>query len=191
MSPSAAVPSSRAARAVVFATVCTALAVCGHALASACAVPVAAVLAGFGGSLLLGFALAGRERSLVTITGVLLGGQYLLHCLFSGSSQPGMLMHHPATVPVPVEHHSGSWMTFAHVGAALVAAWWLRRGERAVWGLARRLAGRPARLLLVLPRPVGPVVARPVPAVRPRPAVHVLRHEVVRRGPPSVSRALG
>ncbi|WP_146058959.1 hypothetical protein [Actinomadura rubteroloni] len=191
MSPPAPVPSSRAARAVVFATVCTVLAVSGHAVASSCAVSVAAVTAGFGGSALLGFALAGRERSLRTITGVLVGGQYALHCLFSGSSRPGMVMHHAATVPAPVEHHSGSWMTLAHLGAALVSAWWLRRGERAVWGLARRLAGRPARLLLVLSRPSAPAAPRPVPAVRPRPVVRVLRHDVVRRGPPSVSRALG
>jgi hypothetical protein len=83
-------------------------------------------------------------------------------------------------------------MTLAHVAAAAVSAWWLRRGERAAWGLARRIAAvvlRPARALPVRP----PVPAPRVPAASAaacRPRATVLRHVVVRRGPPAPSAAL-
>jgi hypothetical protein len=88
---------------------------------------------------------------------------------------------------------SGTAMTLAHVAAAAVSAWWLRRGERAVWGLARRIAAgilRPARGLLIrLPvRTALRVPAAPVAASRPH--ATVLRHAVVRRGPPTPSPAL-
>ncbi|WP_033324199.1 hypothetical protein [Actinomadura atramentaria] len=203
MSPHAPDPSTRAARAVVFATVCVALAASGHAAAGGDAPPLRALTTGFGGALLLALALAGRERSLPTIAGVLVGGQYALHCVFSGAAAGGMLGHHPAPVaaPVPMDHDTRPSMTLAHLAAALVSAWWLRRGERAVWGLARRAAGaaRPARLLGVLAAVLEAISARLAPPpspwavldVLPPRAVSELRHDVVRRGPPAVSVALG
>ncbi|MFB4301269.1 hypothetical protein [Actinomadura sp. NTSP31] len=200
MSPRPRQPVFRTARAVVFATVCVSLATLGHALASHEPVPGWAVLAGFGAVLAVTLALAGHERSLPTITGGLLGGQFALHALFSGATdgmrhcEAAVQAGHGAAMPV---HGPGTSMTLAHCAAAVVAAWWLRRGERAAWSLARRLASaadRPIRLLLALlliepaerpvRTPVVPVAAGAMATGR------ALRHQVVRRGPPPRSRAL-
>ena len=88
-------------------------------------------------------------------------------------------------------------MTLAHTVAALVAAWWLRRGERAAWSLARRVAAvadRPLRLLIALlaVEPATPPLRTAVftAAAAVTPAGRVLRHQLVRRGPPPRSRAL-
>jgi hypothetical protein len=196
MSPPPQRPLFRASRAVVFATVCVTLATLGHALASPAAVPGWAVLTGFGAVLGVTHALAGHERSLPTLAGGLLGGQFALHTLFASACAPAMAGHHPASVPGG-GHGSGTAMTLAHVAAALLSAWWLRRGERAAWALARRVsarADRPIRLLLALlgVEPAPPTTRIPVvPAADvPRPAGRVLRHLVVRRGPPARSRAL-
>ncbi|WP_242908202.1 MFS transporter [Actinomadura terrae] len=184
-------PLFRTARSTVFATVCVALAAVGHALASRDAVPAWAVLTGFGAVLGVSLMLAGHERSLATIVGGLLGGQFALHTLFSAATEP--MIHHASDAGHPAARGSGVSMTLAHVAAAVLAALWLRRGERAAWALARRLAERPVRL------PV-PIVVEPVAAVARIQVVaadavvvvgEVLRHQVVRRGPPGRSRALG
>ncbi|MQY05677.1 hypothetical protein [Actinomadura macrotermitis] len=191
MSPQPPAPLSRACRAVVFATVCVVLATLGHALVSPDAVPPWAVLTGFGGTLAVAAALSGHERSLATILGGLLGGQFALHSLYtSASAPPGLLEHHPAAMPA-AHHSSSTAMTLAHVAAAVLSAWWLRRGERAAWALARRLAARPLRLLLSVepPAPAPRIPSVPV-ASSPRPRWRALRHQVVRRGPPIRSRAL-
>lgn len=206
MSPLAPQPLFRPARAVVFATVCATLATLGHVLAGGAAVPAWAALTGFGAVLGVTMMLAGHERSLATILGGLLGGQFALHTLFTAATAP----HHApeahaamtgAVEPVPVAAaHGGNGlvMTLAHCTAALVAAWWLRRGERAAWSLARRvaaLADRPIRLLpaLLAVEPAEPAT-RPLRAAPEAAAVtatgRVLRHQVVRRGPPPRSRAL-
>ncbi|WP_018653998.1 hypothetical protein [Actinomadura flavalba] len=174
------VPQHRAARAVVFATVCTVLAAVAHASASAVPVPPGTLLGGFAGAVLVAYALAGHERSLPVIGGVLLGGQFALHSLYAGAS-PDLLGHHPALAPA--HHAGGSWMTAAHAGAACVSAWWLRRGERAAWSLARRALFRPLLPLRVV-LPVPPAVALPVYSVPVRPIGLLLRHDVARRGPP-------
>jgi hypothetical protein len=204
-------PQFRTARAVVFATVCVALAVLGHILAGGADVPGWAATAGFGGVLGVTLMLAGHERSLATILGGLLGGQFALHTLFTGAAAPAA----PHAVPAPmsaamesaamhaqVAHpaaHGGNGlvMTLAHCVAALVAAWWLRRGERAAWAMARWVAAaadRPVRLLLALLTVERAVPPRPVPVVPAADAGtvigRVLRHQVVRRGPPPRSRAL-
>ncbi|WP_329519084.1 MFS transporter [Spirillospora sp. NBC_01491] len=196
MSPPPPHPLFRTSRAVVFATVCVTLATAGHALASPAAVPGWAVASGFGAVLAVTLALAGHERSLPTLAGGLLGGQFALHTLFASACAPAMAEHHPAPVSGG-GHGSGAAMTLAHVAAALLSAWWLRRGERAAWSLARRvsaMADRPIRLLLALlaVEPATPPARTPVaPAAdAPRPTVRVLRHLVVRRGPPARSRAL-
>jgi hypothetical protein len=181
-------PVYRAARAVVFATVCVGLAITGHMMVSGASVPPVAAIGGLVLMAATGTALAGTERSLATIFGGLLGGQFVLHALFA-AAEHGQLAHGQAMSP----SSSGTAMTFAHVAAAAVSAWWLRRGERAVWGLARRIAAvilRPARaLLLRLPvRTALRVPAAPVAASRPH--TTVLRHVVVRRGPPAPSPAL-
>jgi len=94
----------------------------------------------------------------------------------------------------------GLAMTVAHVTAALVAAWWLRRGERAAWTLARRtaaLAAYPLRALRSLPALVDAAsMDAPSAPAGPynsswliRPASVTLRGSVTRRGPPFGSTA--
>ncbi|MFE4971025.1 hypothetical protein ACFRAR_02765 [Kitasatospora sp. NPDC056651] len=91
-------------------------------------------------------------------------------------------------------------MLAGHLAAALVAGWWLRRGEAALWRLLR-VAAAAAREHWAAPlRTVFALVAALLrglfgaagPALRfrargggsPLPAGAVLRHSVVRRGPP-------
>ncbi|MBT2207406.1 MFS transporter [Actinomadura sp. NEAU-AAG7] len=182
-------PLLRTARSTVFATVCVTLAAVGHSLSSRDVVPAWAVLTGFAAVLGVSLTLAGHERSLATLLGGLLGGQFALHTLFGAATQP--MIHH-ASDAHPAARGSGVSMTLAHVAAAVLAALWLRRGERAAWSLARRLAERPVplpRLLVV--EPVAPVVRIRVVAADAVAAIgEVLRHQVFRRGPPDRSRAL-
>ncbi|GLY77125.1 hypothetical protein [Actinoallomurus iriomotensis] len=177
-------PTYRAARAVVFATVCVALAVTGHMMASHATVSPVAAIGGLAVMTAVGTVLGGAERSLGTIFGGLLGGQFVLHALFSAAEHGQHLAHGHTMAPST----AGWTMTFAHVAAAAVSAWWLRRGERAVWRLARRVAAalvRPARALLSAEPPVcvAPRLQTAAPGAAPRGAL--LRHVVIRRGPPA------
>jgi len=193
-------PYFRLTRAVVFATVCMTLATVAHAAMSPASIPAWAIIVGFAGVLAVAGALAGHERSLTTIMGGLLGGQFVLHSLFSSAASP--VVHHttpgmPAQVMTDHGAGSGHAMTLAHIAAAVLSAWWLRRGERAVWALTRRLAARAERpirlfLALLLAEPAAPPARVTVTAAPPvsRPAGHAIRHHVVRRGPPLGSRAL-
>ncbi|MBH1936272.1 hypothetical protein I5Q34_18660 [Streptomyces sp. AV19] len=82
------------------------------------------------------------------------------------------------------------WLLLAgHVAVGLLAAAWLRRGEVALARLLRAVASFAFRPLLLVtavlgaaPRPGGPLV-RPR-GVLPAPALPLLVHSVVRRGPP-------
>jgi hypothetical protein len=176
-------PVYRAARAVVFATVCVGLAITGHMMVSGAPVPPLAAAGGLLGLTVVGAALAGTERSLATILVGLLGGQFMLHALFTAAQQGQHLTHGH-----PMSPSSGDTaMTVVHVAAAVVSAWWLRRGERAVWDLAKRLAAVVIRRVL-LPAPT-PTSTRPSPLVTAtgaaEPRETFLRHIVVRRGPPA------
>ncbi|GAA1936630.1 hypothetical protein [Kitasatospora viridis] len=213
-------------RAVPFATVCVLLGVGGHLIGSGAGIPLGAVLFGWLLALAAAIRAARRERSLRAITAGLAGGQLALHLLFqlaqairqappagatggmlgmpgmsgmpgaSGSGvAPGALWHHAVLGLSPA-------MLLGHLLATVVAGWWLRRGEAAVWRLvsstsraaaaaARRCAGA-ARTVLALiearaavPEPAG---ARFVPADPPpgAPGRAVLRHSLARRGPPVV-----
>jgi len=181
-------PVYRAARAVVFATVCVGLAVTGHMMISQAPVPPMAAAGGLAGVTVAGLALAGTERSLATILVGLLGGQFMLHALFTAAQEGQHLAHgHPMSAS-----SGGAAMTFVHVAAAVVSAWWLRRGERAVWALAKRVAAGVIRRVLppapppvLLTRPLGAPVAR-----TGTPGRVLLRHVVVRRGPPAPFPAL-
>ncbi|WP_458243207.1 hypothetical protein [Streptomyces sp. MAI_2237] len=84
-----------------------------------------------------------------------------------------------------------AWLLLgAHVGVGLLAAAWLRRGERALTQLVRAVAATTFRPLLLA---VAAVAVRPASAVRrirrPRPPAVVVRdrllaHSLGRRGPP-------
>ncbi|MER6046471.1 hypothetical protein ABT168_03155 [Streptomyces sp. NPDC001793] len=107
-----------------------------------------------------------------------------MHAMNAAHSMPGM-------------HHSGIGMLAAHLLAALVCGWWLHRGERALFALLAALAAAADRSLHRLPHllrlllvgatvPVahpGPRrVRRPTTAGQPH--LTVVRHTVIRRGPP-------
>ena len=94
------------------------------------------------------------------------------------------------------QHSMTVGMWAAHITAALVAAWWLRRGEAAVWSLARTLG-------LALVTPLVLLVAALVPWTPPRHAAgaladyapagvgpgRLLRFAMARRGPPMTAAA--
>lgn len=178
-------PVYRAARAVVFATVCVGLAITGHTMAAPGSVPAVAAIGGLVAMTAIGAVLGGHERSFPTILIGLLGGQFMLHAMFVAAQQ-GQYLAHGGVAPRSPNHTA---MSLAHVVAAVVSAWWLRRGERATWGLARWIATalmRPIRALR--PAPVTALARhrhRPVPDGIARPRAALLRHVVVRRGPPS------
>ncbi|WP_354641688.1 hypothetical protein [Kitasatospora camelliae] len=90
-------------------------------------------------------------------------------------------------------------MLAGHLAAAVLAGWWLRRGEAALWRVVRLTAdtarswAEPLRtaLALALVLLLGPLAAcRPGAQGRDRagdrrlPAAAALRHSLVRRGPP-------
>lgn len=219
------------ARAVVFAAVCTFLAVAAHRLMSATSIPFAAEV--FGAAAVFCFAriaAALGERGLASI-GLLVGGSQIgLHLLFeavqaaaaqtvsgsmSGSMSgpmPGALlgsfpgsMAGMSDMPVMADTGSGvtahasvsgmtSGMTIAHIIAAAVAAWWLRRGEAALFAVVERtraVVGASWRLVvwwLVGTRPVcaAPPAFSPIGgAARPPAVARALQFTVIRRGPPA------
>jgi hypothetical protein len=198
-------PALRSTRATVFAAVCVTLATAGHSAASHAAVVPWAVGMGFAVVLVVAWVLTGAERSLATILGGLLGGQFMLHSLFmSAAAHPGGgggggAMMDSMHITAAGSGQGGATMTFAHVAAAVISAWWLRRGERAVWALARRaaaLASWPVRALLALldTAPLAAALGAPVSfrtcVARFRPGGRLLRHSVIRRGPPLCSTVL-
>lgn len=83
----------RLTRAAIFALVCVSLSMTGHTFASGDTVPVSAMAAGWFAVFACAALLAGRERSLPGIAGLLLGGQLVLHVLFS--SGQGHRGHEP------------------------------------------------------------------------------------------------
>ncbi len=180
-------PAVRSLRAAVFAVLCVLLAAGGHALAMGEAPPVWVQVAAVLPISAIGCLLGGRERSLVGIGGATLAAQGGLHLAFDAArprtamAMPGMSMNHA--------HAMTPHATAAHVGAALVLTWWLRRGEAALWSLLRWAvkflpglaawwqAARGTRGGANVPRPT----ARPAGVTR---QVR-LRYAVHRRGPPT------
>ncbi|GAA3056248.1 hypothetical protein GCM10020229_80030 [Kitasatospora albolonga] len=106
---------------------------------------------------------------------------------------------YPLTTAAPDQGFLGMTvpMLLGHLAAAVVAGWWLRRGEAALWRLLRLTAraaqecAAPLRTVLAL---VLALLLGPLPAPRalraPRagdwrlPAAVSLRHSLLRRGPP-------
>ncbi|MFF4121517.1 hypothetical protein [Streptomyces sp. NPDC001714] len=211
-------PAVRSLRAAVFAAVCVLLAAVGHGLAMGDLPPLWADAAGFAVVFALSRALAGRERGLHEIGVGMLLTQAGLHFGFDAAravtpapapaSAPAMTMAHirpHGDVMTGMAGMGGTGSggpqyphlhvlltahaTLAHVLAALVAAWWLRRGEAALWSLLRRTAALVPGLAAwwqdaPLPAPAGGPRPAPAGPIRPRPLL-ALRHAVSRRGPPS------
>ncbi|MFF0793051.1 hypothetical protein [Streptomyces spiralis] len=97
---------------------------------------------------------------------------------------------HALPLPAMPTHELSRHAVAAHVLAALVASWWLRRGEAALWSLLRRAVAGVPRLASWWRGVHAPL---PAPAVRDCRAFAVasppsslrLRHAVIRRGPPA------
>ncbi|MFJ9707888.1 hypothetical protein [Streptomyces sp. NPDC101234] len=188
-------PAVRSLRAAVFAAVCVLLAAAGHGLAMGDMPPLWADAAGFAVVFALGRALAGGERGLPEIGVGMLLTQAGLHFGFDAAravtpahpmrmaGMHGHVMAGMAQQPHMVTAHA----TVAHVLAALVASWWLRCGEAALWSLLRRaVAFVPGLAAWWRDAPLAaPCDSRlPVPARPVRPRLPALRHAVNRRGPP-------
>ncbi|MFI6334594.1 hypothetical protein [Streptomyces sp. NPDC050535] len=187
MSASLAVRSLRAA---VFAVLCVLLAVGGHGLATGEAPPLWADGAGALALFAAGCLLGGRERSLAGIGGAMLAAQAGLHLGFE-AARPRMAMN---THGAHMTHHHAMTphATSAHLAAALLATWWLRRGEAALWSLLRRAVTLVPGLVAWWRGRTGPSHTQARwnlvcgNAAEPRPLRQVLlRHAVSRRGPPA------
>jgi hypothetical protein len=193
-------PPSRSPRAAVFAAVCVGVSAGGHVLTSGHEVPLTVLAVGY----LLVFAIArvaaGAEHGLAAVCGWMVWGQFALHLLYGVASPDagaatggtGHLLGHPA-MPAALSDDGGSGvpMLVAHLAAALLSAWWVRQGEAAAFALARQVRTLLRGVFTVAaprPLPVTPSdpVRRPDTAVRPAGRL-VLRHAVVRRGPPASS----
>ncbi|WP_392967414.1 hypothetical protein [Streptomyces sp. LN245] len=131
-------PAVRSLRAAVFAVLCVLLAAGGHALATGQAPPLWAEGAGLLAVFATGCALGGRERSLSGIGGAMLVAQAGLHLGFEAVRPRMALNMHGMHMAHPAAHALTPHATAAHVAAALLATWWLRRGEAALWSLLRR-----------------------------------------------------
>ncbi|MDT0264996.1 hypothetical protein RM844_01700 [Streptomyces sp. DSM 44915] len=107
-----------------------------------------------------------------------------------GTPLARLLAGEPSPLAQAPGHGAGPWLLLAaHVGVGLVAAGWLRGGERAVARLLRAAGAATFRPLLIAWAVAGAWVrepARPAPAhARPeRPTTPPLAHSVRRRGPP-------
>jgi hypothetical protein len=197
----------------MFAAVCVVLAATAHTLSMGAIPSAQAMAAGFTTVAAMGFLAGSREQSLRGICAAMALVQVTLHLLFDATSQaappsmpampgsrdtmasmPGMqgmagmdgsgsmVMAHPAMTGQAVA---------AHALAALLAAWWLRRGEAALWTLLRRAAELAPALVHWLHARTGPPVEPAAPVCGygwgPAPALRsqlLLRHAVTRRGPP-------
>jgi hypothetical protein len=200
--------SLRSLRAALFAAACVVLAAAAHTLSMGVTPGFRAMAAGFSIVAVPAFLAGSREQSLRGICAAMGLVQVGLHLLFdaatgtaASSSMAGMTgMTSMTGMPgmdgsgamVMARHHAMSGQAVAaHALAALLAAWWLRRGEAALWTLLRHAAALAPALVRWLRTRTGPPVApaaavgghgwRPAPALRPR---LLLRHAVNRRGPP-------
>ena len=186
--------SCRPLRAGVFTLVCASLSAHGHALSSGHDVPFAGLLAGMVLVFAMAWAATNRRQGWATLTGWMLWGQFALHVAYSyvGSfAGPHTASHGGDAV---VRAAMPAWTMIAtHVVFALASAWWLRRGETALFAFLRFMALSLFPLLVLiggLPAPRGPVVPRLRTADAPvRIRLPYLRHTRILRGPPLLSPA--
>jgi hypothetical protein len=188
----------QALRAAVFAVVCAVLGAAGHALASGSLPPLVGLLTGIPLVVLVTGWLVRAQRSLPVLAAAVSGTQLGLHALFDYAAANPVADLHTAHLAA---HHAGhgatgsmtAGMAAAHLVAGLAAAWWLRRGETAVFAYCAAAALPLLGLLTSGDAPVLPA-AEPAPRPRAEPRLRLraapLRHSLVRRGPPAVLPAL-
>ncbi|MFF3773772.1 hypothetical protein [Streptomyces sp. NPDC002232] len=126
---------SRAVRAAMFAAVCVLLAALGHILMSGHAVPARTLGAGLAGTLVVAWALGGRERGLLAVTSAAVAVQSALHLAFSWSQSAAgalpagragaghgdmamapMTMPHTGMDPMTMPHMAMGSMDMGHMG---------------------------------------------------------------------------
>jgi hypothetical protein len=214
----------RVLRTAVFAAATTVLAALAHAASGTVLPPADVLLAAGVGVGIAAFGLTRRERGLPAVLGATLGGQLVLHLVLTlsmvsscapaagtdaagppvmagmgrGSDLRGCAAG--SWLPMTAAGRSAGVMVGIHVLAALVLAWWLRRGERALARCAVVVAGALApvarRLAGALPV-LGPPLRCAVPGGVPVPRTGSrVRHPGLRgaqvwarRGPPRSSRS--
>lgn len=183
----------RLLRAGAFTLVCTNLSAHGHALSSGHDVPFLGLALGALVVLVTAWAAAGQRHGLGTLTAWTAWGQLALHAAFSWAQTLGGAHTHTADALTHTDLSAGS-MFALHGAAALAGAWWLHRGERALFAFLRLMARRVPSLLPFLlvataaparPRPRGVRTAARVD--RPR-RPHLGWSRLV-RGPPAVATA--
>ena len=197
----------RLIRSIIVTSCMMSLALGAHVMAGS-SLPTWPLLVGLAMLALMPIAfLAGRRLSLPVLSGLLVGGQVLLHHIFEMLSSPAVCtpqgMHgaganHPAVgmqcapigsvsehlVPHLVDSGAAPIMVIGHLLAVMVMVWILSRGEDAFWSLLAWL-----RPLIGLPSPI-PVTGRlQLPEYAERTVAPPARRNVpadVRRGPPEI-----
>ncbi|MGW6502136.1 hypothetical protein [Nonomuraea angiospora] len=168
----------RLVRAVVFATVCGAVSAGGHALAGGGLVPFEVYLAGVLAALGLAYLIDGRERGPAAVLVATVSTQMLMHQLFERLT--------PAAEAGPAHGHPAPGMALVHLTMAALTAWWLHRGESALW-LMIRLYGVPQPIVALpaaVPVEAGRPSWRPVTPYLPAYAGRTVSGAIRRRGPP-------
>ncbi|MET8248908.1 hypothetical protein ABZV31_33750 [Streptomyces sp. NPDC005202] len=112
------------------------------------------------------------------------------HAMASMHAHAMVAPHGHATAALTHPHALTPYAVAAHVLAALVASWWLRRGEAALWSLLRwAVAFVPglAAWWRAAPAPLPAPAGRRHRASAESPTLRqlLLRHAVSRRGPPA------
>jgi hypothetical protein len=200
-------------RAAIFAALCLCLGAAAHRAMSGAAIPAwALVLGGIGAYLPARYAAARGEQGLLGIAALMGGLQVAFHLLFSyaqqvgsasasgtmlGMSMPGMDMPTGTTMPgmptadAAASEHMTTGMLLGHALAALICAWWLRRGEAALHAVLRSAVFRLREFWVVVVFAMPPVdrISRSA-RVEPRPRdlrSQWSRGVAVQRGPPRLA----
>lgn len=204
-------PRLRALRAGCFAALCVTLSATAHIMLSRDALPLTTTVGAFAAVFAVAYALGRRERGYWPIAGLLVPLELAVDTLFTAGQDtcygPGggpvtgswrsineaLICHGEvggslAGAPGMSGPTTSPWLLLlAHVCVGLVAAGWLRCGEDALHRLLRA-AFRPLLVAVAVLRTDGPRgTARPgaTGPVTAAPALPLLLHSVVRRGPPA------
>lgn len=194
-------PPLRALRAALFAALCVTLSATSHVLLSRMPLPLTTVAGAYGAVFAAAYALGGRERGFGAIAALLVPLELAADTAFTVGQAtcygPGggpvtgswrALTCHGGEIGAAGSAHSASpWLLLGvHLAVGLAASWWLRRGEAALHRVLRT-AFRPLAVAMAALRtpPFRPVPRHARAAVAaPAPALPLLAHSVVRRGPP-------